>query len=205
MRRMSQHDRARWQAAASLHDLGQLTAAWLEGTISSQPGYAPETGPDRETDDLIPVLTRINRAGYVTDSSQPGVADDIGADHAIWSQRAAVQGWLDPPRATTLAETAADTGLIAITHPVLTRRFRRREPGWIDVTRRNSRVVTGFGAQRRRSDVHHCYDACGDDAVEAVLAATQLTLASPDYGPHQPLWDLLDHWAAQQIPVDRHG
>lgn len=195
MRRMSRGERKRWRAASSLHDLGRLTAAWLEGGIASQPGYAPDCGPDLETEDLIPVLARANRAGYVTAGSQPGVDAEIGTDGANWTQRAAVEGWMTPRHATELAEAATGAGLIAITHPVLIRRLGRREPGWIDVTRRNGQVVTGFGRQRRRREVEFGYAECGASAVDAVLAASHLTLAAPDYGTDQRVWELLDRWA----------
>lgn len=201
MRRMSKQDRKRWRATASLRDLGQLTAAWLEGEIASQPGYAPGYGPDPETEDLIPALARANRAGYVTDASQPGTPEETGFDGATWTQRAAVEGWLDPHRADALAQAATEAGLVVITHRVLTKRFARRAPGWLDVTRRNGRVVTGFGSQRRRRDVEFQYAECGDDAIAAVLAAIQITLAAPEYGPDQRVWHLLDQWAAEQTPA----
>lgn len=189
-------ERKRWRAACSLHDLGQLTAAWLEGEIASQPGYAPNCGPDLETEELIPVLARANRAGYVTAGSQPGVDEETGFDGAKWTQRAAVEGWMLPRRAIELAEAATNAGLIVLTHPVLIRRLGRRECGWVDVTRRNGEVVTGFGRQRRRRDVEFGYAECGASAIDAVLTACHLTLAAPEYGADHRVWDLLDRWTA---------
>lgn len=167
----------------------------MEGEIASQPGYAPYCGPDLETEDLIPVLARVNRAGYVTAGSQPGAGEETGLDGATWAQRAAVEGWMPPRPATELTEAAIEAGLIAIMHPVLIRRLAWRERGWIDVTRRNGKVVTGFGRQRRRRDVEFGYAECGASAIDAVLAASHLTLAAPDYGADQRVWDLLDRWA----------
>lgn len=204
MRRMSKRDRKLWRDAENLHDLGQLTASWLEGEIASQPGYAPGYGPDEETHALVPALARANRAGYVTDASQPGVPEQTGYDGATWTQRAAVEGWIEPHRAAELADAAENAGLIVLTHRVLTRRFARRAPGWIDVTRRNGQVVTGFGSQRRRRDVRFQYAECGDGAVEAVLNAVQVTITAPEYGPDQRVWQLLDHWAGEQRTERNH-
>jgi len=111
--RMSSTDRARWYAARDRHDLGRLTAQWLEGAIASQPGYQPGWGPDPETTELVPVLARANRAGYRTDASQPGRADTTGYDGALWDQRAAVEGWIDRDRVSGLVTTAESAGLRA--------------------------------------------------------------------------------------------
>jgi hypothetical protein len=72
MRAMPRATRQRWQEASTLRELGELTALWLEGKLDSQPGYVPRVGPDKETTELVAVLARLNRIGYLTDSSQPG-------------------------------------------------------------------------------------------------------------------------------------
>jgi hypothetical protein len=200
---MSSLDRKLWRATENLHDIGQLTALWLEGMIASQPGYEPGCGPDEETHALIPVLARANRAGYVTECSQPGVSEKTGYDGATWMQRAAVEGWVEPHRADELADAAEHAGLIVITHPVLTRRLTRCKSDWIDATRRNGRLVTGFGRQRRSDDVRSQYAECGASTVAAVLNAVQVTIAAPEYGPDQRVWHLLDHWAATTVGTDR--
>jgi hypothetical protein len=69
---MSPEDAARWRAARTLADLGELTAQWLEGKIASIPTVMPGCGPGEESAELIPVLAACNRAGYVTTTSQPG-------------------------------------------------------------------------------------------------------------------------------------
>ena len=69
---MDPEDAARWRAARTLADLGELTAQWLEGKIASIPAVVPGCGPGEETAELIPVLAACNRAGYVTTVSRPG-------------------------------------------------------------------------------------------------------------------------------------
>ena len=102
---MSTADRQAWEAARTLADLGELTAQWLEGAIASQPAYTPGCGPDPETAPLIPVLACCNRAGYVTNGSQPGEAG-TGYDGAWWEQRAAVEGFASPAVAERIWEAA---------------------------------------------------------------------------------------------------
>lgn len=55
--------------AVTLGDMGELTAQWLEGKLRVHPAYAGE--PDPETEGLNEVLARCNRAGFITDFSQP--------------------------------------------------------------------------------------------------------------------------------------
>lgn len=92
--------------ARTLADLGELTARWLEGKIKSLPTVIPGYGPDEETTKLIPVLAAVNRAGYVTDFSQPGEAE------RRWTQRAAVSGFASAATFTALCAAAANSGLI---------------------------------------------------------------------------------------------
>ncbi len=60
-------DRQAWAAARDLADADRLTALWLEGAIWSRPAYAPNFGPDPETEPLIATLAAANRAGYLHD------------------------------------------------------------------------------------------------------------------------------------------
>src|SRR6266496_4268047 len=43
---MDPEDAARWRAARTLADLGELTAQWLEGKIASIPAVVPGCGPE---------------------------------------------------------------------------------------------------------------------------------------------------------------
>ncbi|MEW1817762.1 DUF6919 domain-containing protein [Streptomyces diastaticus] len=42
---MSRADSRRWRAARTPADLGDFMALWLEGGLSSRPGYEPHWGP----------------------------------------------------------------------------------------------------------------------------------------------------------------
>ena len=65
---MKRADRKAWRSACTLDDLGELVVRWLNGEIEQTPCH---TGPpERETIPLIPALTGINRAGFITTCSQ---------------------------------------------------------------------------------------------------------------------------------------
>jgi hypothetical protein len=189
--------RARWAAAWTLRELGELTALWLEGRLASQPGYMPNCGPDEETTPLAAVLAHANRAGFVTESSQPGEGEEVGYDGAVWTQRAAVEGRIEPSHAAGLIDAARASGLVVITHRV-GRRFTRRSSTSIDVTRRNGRTMTWFGRQLFRGDLETLYPECNQLAFAQLVGAVQLAIAAPEYGPHDRLWQVLADWSTSR-------
>lgn len=168
--RMSRTDRRTWAQARTLADLGELTAQWLEGRIGSQPGYAPNCGPDDETRELIPALTTANRAGYLTTNSQPGY-DGPGYDGRRWQQRAAVCGFAEPAVADRIRRAGARHGCRII------------EDEWMPCTTRDGETVTAFGGRMRRRDLAATWKPVSTDAYRAVLDAHQITVICPDWGP----------------------
>lgn len=185
---MRRKDRAQWQTARTLGELGELTARWLEGDLASQPGYQANCGPERETLELIPTLARLNRAGFLTDCSQPGEQPTIGLDGAIWRQRAAVTGFASPPLAERLAHAARDAGFIVHS----TTAGREKLEDRIAVTTRDGQIVTGFGGRRSRRDLAFQYQECSRAAIRAVCDAMQVTIVDPRWGRNAALWPLLD-------------
>jgi hypothetical protein len=184
-------DRQRWASARTLADLGELTALWLEGRIPSQPGYAPGCGPDDETAALVPVLAACNRAGFVTDGSQPGESC-TGYDGAWWEQRAAVTGFAAPEVAARLRSAAERSGLLVQAHDATRWRFRFRTA--IPVTLREGSAITRFGAQlprRHLRDGWTGYGICSPSAVREVCAAKQVTIVDPEWGRNDVLWPAL--------------
>ena len=97
---MSHSDAARWASCRDMADLGEMVVAWLNGEVAQNPGHCGP--PCAETIPLIPVLTAVNRAGFVTDNSQR--ADSSG--DRTWN--AWVSGWADD--ATLARIRAATTG-----------------------------------------------------------------------------------------------
>jgi hypothetical protein len=175
-----------WVAARTLSDLGELTARWLEGTLSALPGGAYRGGPDEETSPLVPVLAALNRAGCVTLQSQPG-ADGPAFDGRRWRQRAAVMCLTDRAGLHRLTRTARDTGLLLTAH-----RADRSGPARdILVTTWGGKENTSFGGRLRRSHLRREYTGCHRDAVGAVLDAHQVTLVDPQWGRDTLLWPCL--------------
>jgi len=198
MTTVTRNDLAAWREARTLAHLGELTAQWLEGTIASQPGYC---GPsDIEDPAMVPVLARLNRAGFVTIGSQAG---ESGPGHggARWEQCAAVEGFADTRLAFRLAGAAGDAGLDYVLHdPVNLPRWRYRYHGAVIVTRRNGHPYTSFGCQlprRHIRDPHVGYGACRQDAVRALCGAWQVTLIDPEWGRSGVLWDVLGNALAE--------
>lgn len=185
---MSRRDRRLWQSANTVADLGGLMARWLEGDIKSWPGYAPNYGPDGETRSLIPTLAALNRAGFLTDSSQPGEMGP-GFDGAWWSQRAAVSGFVaDRELLARLLVAAADYALLT----VVTGGQEVYWPEPIPVTIRNSETVTDFGAHLGRRDLRCMWPTLNATAFTAVEAAWQVTIVAPDFGASgQRMWPVL--------------
>lgn len=185
-----------WAHTRTLTDLGELTAQWLEGGIPTRPGYHGR--PAEETLPLIPTLAAANRAGYLTDCSQPGF-DGAGYDGVRWQQRPAVEGFVGDGRtATHLAAAAGRAGLYACSQPAS--RWRCRYDSAVTVTRWLSaggwEPLTGFGVQLSRRELASIYDGCGRAAMQAVQGAWQVTLIDLEWGPGRRLWELLDQWAS---------
>jgi hypothetical protein len=166
--------------ARTLHDVGELTARWLDGELPSQPGYAPDHGPANETRDLVPSLVAANRAGFITHGSQPG-CDGPGYDGAWWQQHAAVEGFTDDAGLARLQQAVEGTGLRLT--------FGRAHPRRTDY----SQVLDGmFGAVLSASDIRSMYDECDPDIVEALVSSWQVCVQDPEFGDRPQLWSALD-------------
>jgi len=172
------------KSAATLADLGELTARWLEGEIPEIPSY--RGGPDPETAPLVPVLAAANRAGFVTVCSQPGTNPDTGYDGATWVQRAAVDGVCDMATAQRLVWAANRAGLRAIVAPA-----RAEDDQRVEVTLRNDEPYTFFGV-RAWPEIAREFGAEDNNTLREVIGASyQVTLIDPEYGAGEALWELL--------------
>jgi hypothetical protein len=189
---MNRHDRKLWASARTLQDLSDLTARWLEGKIRYNPGYGG--GPNSETTELIPVLAACNRAGFLTSSSQPGIADD-GTGSA---QRAAATGYADLATTNRLCAIAQAAGMKASAWRAAPKRtiYDFAEVVTID----QGRPFTSFGARLSRRDVRFEFDGCHRDAVRAVCDAWQITLIDTEWGREpSPLWAALADFAGLAV------
>jgi hypothetical protein len=102
-------DLAIWSAVDSFDAFGAATADWLEGRRGYLPTYA-EASPAEETSDLVEDLAAINRLGFATDGSQPGVPLDAERS----GQRAYVTGYCDEHTAGLITSGLSTTELVVL-------------------------------------------------------------------------------------------
>ena len=190
---MSSADRKQWAGARTLLDLGHLTAAWLEGTIQSQPGYQPRYGPDDETLPFVQVLATANRAGYLTGFSQPGLLD-LGT---YGGQRAAVEGVIaDTALLNRLVDAACDRGLEVVLNDLRDAQIPYG-PGMV-ATVQDGEPYTRVGRALSIQDLDVLWHGF-PVARDIVAAARQVTLVDPDFGPSTRLWEVLAEAAVQPV------
>ncbi|MBF5081496.1 DUF6919 domain-containing protein [Quadrisphaera sp. INWT6] len=176
-------DRRQWRDADSLAAIGELTARWLEGTLAYQPeDFATQPAP--ETRPLVPVLAPLNRAGYVTTNSQPGVALRAGS-----GQRAFVTGYCDELSLRRPERAVRDTDLVLLA-------FRPYDGGGepVVVTMRDGEEATWLGRPVSADYIRHAWDQdVAPAGVSALLAALQFQLFDPEWGRKELLWRRLRH------------
>lgn len=184
--RKARADRRRWAAVQTLPELAELMALWLEGELSMWPGYGD--GADEETSALIPTLVAANRAGFLTDQSQPG-CDGPGFDGLRWQQHAAVTGLVvDEQLLTRIRRAGEDAGLLVlISHPCLLPHGEG-----VTVTVRGGRPYTAFGEHMPSRVLRRIWRDISSQALGQVVGAWQLCLIDPDFDRNDRLWPLLD-------------
>jgi hypothetical protein len=190
--RKTRADRRRWAAAQTLPELADLMALWLEGELSMWPGYTD--GADEETTALVPTLAAANRAGFLTDQSQPG-CDELGFDGLRWQQRAAMTGLVvDERLLARIRQAGEDAGMVVlISHPQLLPHGQG-----VTGTYRDGRPYTQFGEHTPSRLLRHIWRGISPQAVGHVVGAWQVCLIDPDFGRNDRLWPALDHLFATQ-------
>ncbi|MGN7149579.1 DUF6919 domain-containing protein [Arthrobacter sp. SAFR-179] len=102
-------DRGVWRQATTLEAAGELTARWLEGGSSYQPGHFA-AGSDDETKPIAAALAELNRNGLFTRESQPGIRVGDAA------QRQYVTGFCSAGTAGSLLALSTRTELVTVAH-----------------------------------------------------------------------------------------
>jgi hypothetical protein len=177
---MTAEDRARWSAAESMADVGELTAQWLEGKVATQPGYG---GPVDTDEDLAPGMTATlvatNRAGFVTYQSQ------AGAD----GQQAAVAGLATADYLDQIDAATADEPALVVVDLGEPDAAERAPVGWYRDERELSATWGGYGA-------------CGPKAVAELTDAAQLCIYDSEPSRNDRLWPALQRAADQATTTD---
>jgi hypothetical protein len=174
------HDRlvrlSGWSKALDLEDLRDLTALWLEGSVSAHPAYYGR--PDPETATLVPVLAEANRAGYLTVGSQPGDEESL----------AAVEGFCDDVVAPRLTAVARSAGLdVCCTQVRARRRYRDLGPGCV------------FGSVPSRQDVGVMFLGCPARLVRQLRHDAHFVVIVATEGRRERLWDTLREWSSATL------
>ena len=173
-----------WGEAASLEDLGETMAQFLEGRVSVAPTHGPL---DPETAELVESLAAINRAGLITYSSQP-------TDPAL-SITAFVVGLCTETTAGRVCCNLTGTGLVAaVVGP----------PGYRkDLLVAGDRVWSLDGP----ADVAGILADASPRARTELEAAWQLLVIDPDPRTGWRLWEILPAalLAARTHPAPVHA
>jgi uncharacterized protein DUF6919 len=181
-------DEARWAAARTLADLGELTAKWLEGGLEETPSHGGP--PDPETAPLRNLLAAVNRAGFVTHQSQPGIPlDEDGS-----AQRANVSGYAASGTFARLMAAAAEADLI-----ITAARASIPESfgPFFAITLDCGEEFTWDGHAVDRATMEYDYeDTCHPAVIEALSQAWQVTLIDLQWGRDDILWPVLERFAA---------
>jgi hypothetical protein len=180
---------ATWKTARTFADMCELMALWLEGRIPFRPGYLARY-PEPETAPLISTLAAANRAGFLTDDSQPG-GDGRDRAASTWRQRPAVTGFVsDRGFLKRLAYDARCAGLTVVTAGTAT--STGRAPDRIAVTEVSGKPFTWYGARVGRADLLYLWQGLSLPGADALCGAEQVTIIDPAFGSGERLWRLLD-------------
>lgn len=201
-----------WSQARTLADVGALMARWLDGELPEC--FVQDAPPDPETGDIPSgLLADLNRAGYVTETSQP--AEDWTTStwnsEVCYRQRAGVEFLMDTEHLDALVDATALTDLIVTFHRAPRFRWMARTWRWfyrheIPVT---ESAGTGhpdvgeecwFGRPQPRSAWKWVgRREYGSRVLGKALAnAWQVTVVDPEWGRTDYLWDALSNLKEMQ-------
>lgn len=171
--RMPAEQRERWQAPRNVPGLARTCALYLEGRIPSQPAYQPNRGIDQETQALVPLLARANRAGFYTIQSQPA---QPGGGQAL---NAFVVGFAECSTAMRIHYLLCGSGLSYLFRRPRYTLIQRGKVSWKPSTARQ---------------IRNNYAVCHPAAVDALVDAVQVVIEDPMPGRDDRLWPLLDRF-----------
>jgi hypothetical protein len=166
-----------WAKARSFDDLCNLTVRFLKRELPLTPTHY---GPvDPETTTIAPALIDLNRRGFLTVCSQPGVAE------GSFAQRAYVDGVA--PKATALALAAKTLHSDLLVHVL--------PPGddrgiGIPITVEDGRPFT-WGCQGHGSDVDAYVEMCGVGIANVLSDAWSVSVVDLSWGRAEYMWDVL--------------
>jgi uncharacterized protein DUF6919 len=190
---MPRADRRKWAATQDLTGVAELTAAWLEGTIASHPGDAPNSGRNAiTTRPLTATLTACNRGGYLTTAWQQGADPWTDSRNQCWHKRAAIEGYVkDPDLLRQLVTEAEQTGLEILLTDSLDTNDRA-----LAVTLLDEEPHTHYGAYATPFELRATWTVVGEHAMNDLITATRVSLTTKTWGADaaHDLWRFLDQF-----------
>lgn len=186
-----------WADAGSYGELCELTALWLEGRLpfSYNYGGVPDEEPDGVTDTA---LIALNRAGYLTEGSQPGHGWIPGWDGAGYRQRAHVDLLVQPAdvfRVFRATSTCPDLWVKCRPTPRWWPRWDRdvcriSEAG--EYTPEGAEASCWAGGLLPRKHWRHLGRLSGNPAMGRILSdCWQFAIVDLTWGRNDVLWDTL--------------
>ncbi len=177
-------ERRLWANVATVDELAELLARFVEGELTEWPYHAGPREP--ETVEIAPALATANRNGFLTIGSQPGRSEETGNG---WEQRAAVDGLATPEVVGQLRDLVTGTRL----------QMQARMPAsWktdystaVPVTRLGNHEHTVFGAVVPPREIGFMFDGVPDDVVDQLIDMHQVAIVDPEWGDHDLLWQRL--------------
>lgn len=174
-----------WGEAQTFAELCELGARFLEGRVATFPGWGAAT-TDEETDEVAPLLARLNRAGFLTVASQRAPGPVVAADGRPERRRAFVAGFAAKPLAARLARLEAE-GL-----------WLRRHLAWqaggeaFPTAERGGEafLVAGHGAGPEELDLFA--EWIPGPALEELAHTAFLWIVEPEWDRDDRLWAALD-------------
>lgn len=170
-------DIARWHAVTTWEQYGDTMARWILGEFPYCPRYGADT-VDEETREDVQPLAAINRGGFVTDCSQPGVLEEL------WKQRAFVTGVCSEEVANRVRRSLVDSPLVVLwfnpdrtgdSQIVVSVDHEGRENTWLG--------VGGYAARDLAEDAHDF----GPGIALLHVGAWELHVFDPEWGRNDRL------------------
>ncbi|MHA7261915.1 DUF6919 domain-containing protein [Arthrobacter sp. TMN-37] len=171
-----------WRECINLDDACELTARWLEGKSFYMPGYSAAQ-PATETNQMRDALARLNRLGFLTEDSQPGVGLGTGQ-----GQRAYVVGFCEAGLAELVMRELLETELVCVAHP----------PGDADYSRicvsiDGGTEFTWLGSFASAAEVLETYtQEANGSLAQLVSECWQLQVFDPHWGRNSRLLPALE-------------
>ncbi|OHV49322.1 hypothetical protein [Pseudofrankia sp. BMG5.36] len=174
-----------WSTATTLAELGELTARYLSGEAGESPTYLGP--PDPETAEILEPLLALNRAGFVTDQSQPAGSGDG------WQQCAFVEGFCTEDLAKRIADACLTADLwVRYVPPHVRPRWRTVYLYSTPVTTERGVAHTRIGAIPSTRELRWLWGGeLSRAGLDTLLGAHQVIAYDPQWGRRDRLWQTL--------------